>query len=483
MIFPDVMKDFARDVFGDYFGPNVPETVPLRLLGLMPPIPSREVITSAFRRRVLQVHPDLQLAFDHPGHVTGGRVFGYQNVDVLDASGKRSHVERQIVEAEAAVVRRIFELSIAGYGVKAIAKQLNADRAPSPRALLGRSQSWAPSSVREVLYKDIYRGVIVWNKTKKRDQWGAYRTIARPKADWIEVPTPALQIVSSEMWDAAHTRLATVRQVYMAATDGRPFGRPPLCDPSKYLLTNLALCGCCGGPLRVRSRGNHGIALAGRKRFYGCSGYHERGTTVCTNNLDAPMVETNEVLIGALLEDVIDPSIVRDAVDEAVRLIVGGNASDEEELQQLERAIAKVEQERARLVAAIAAGGMLDGLLSALQARERQLEGLRADLHDRRSQRRPGRSDVANVRAEAMTIARSWRRVLAEDPDNARPIVASLLIGRVTITPTSTPRQWEMRGEGTLVGLFQKPVFPLGWRARQDSNLWPPAPEAGALSS
>jgi len=26
-------------------------------------------------------------------------------------------------------------------------------------------------------------------------------------------------------------------------------------------------------------------------------------------------------------------------------------------------------------------------------------------------------------------------------------------------------------------------VFPLGWRARQDSNLWPPAPEAGALSS
>jgi len=26
-------------------------------------------------------------------------------------------------------------------------------------------------------------------------------------------------------------------------------------------------------------------------------------------------------------------------------------------------------------------------------------------------------------------------------------------------------------------------VFPLGWRARQDSNLWPSAPEADALSS
>ena len=38
----------------------------------------------------------------------------------------------------------------------------------------------------------------------------------------------------------------------------------------------------------------------------------------------------------------------------------------------------------------------------------------------------------------------------------------SLLVGRVTIAPTSTPRQWELRGEGTLVGLFRKTAFPLG---------------------
>ena len=35
------------------------------------------------------------------GHVTGGRVFGYENVPVLDASGKRSHVERRIKPDEA----------------------------------------------------------------------------------------------------------------------------------------------------------------------------------------------------------------------------------------------------------------------------------------------------------------------------------------------------------------------------------------------
>ena len=42
------------------------------------------------------------------GHVTGGRLFGYDNVDVLDAAGRRSHVERRINEAEAAIIRRIF---------------------------------------------------------------------------------------------------------------------------------------------------------------------------------------------------------------------------------------------------------------------------------------------------------------------------------------------------------------------------------------
>ena len=68
------------------------------------------------------------------GHVTGGRVFGYDNVEVLDASGRRAHVERRINAAEAAVVRRIFELSAAGTGYTRIAKTLNAERVPSPQA-------------------------------------------------------------------------------------------------------------------------------------------------------------------------------------------------------------------------------------------------------------------------------------------------------------------------------------------------------------
>jgi hypothetical protein len=59
----DIFRDLARDFLGM---PDVPETVPLKVLGLKAPMPDRAAIQTAFRRRVIEVHPDLQLAYDHP---------------------------------------------------------------------------------------------------------------------------------------------------------------------------------------------------------------------------------------------------------------------------------------------------------------------------------------------------------------------------------------------------------------------------------
>ena len=139
------------------------------------------------------------------GHVTGGAVFGYRNRAVMGPDGQRSHVERQIDEVQADVVRRIFELCAKGYGKVAIAKQLNAERAPAPRAQQGRPHAWAPSSVRAVLYRELYRGEIVWNRTKKRDSWGVKCQRSRPESEWLRVPAPDLRIVDEELWQATHT--------------------------------------------------------------------------------------------------------------------------------------------------------------------------------------------------------------------------------------------------------------------------------------
>jgi site-specific DNA recombinase len=405
------------------------------------------------REKARQRTRDAMVRKAQAGHVTGGACFGYRNVEIIGPDGKRSHVEREIHPTEADVIRRIFRLSAEGYGLKAIAKRLNADGVVSPRAQLGRSQTWAPTSVRAVLTRPLYRGEIVWAQTAKRDKWGRKHQQDRPESEWIRTPAPALRIVSDEEWRAAHTRQQAAKAIYTAA--GRRGGRPPLGNPSKYLLTNLASCGVCEGPLEVISR-SHGET---RKHFYGCAYHVERG--ICENNAHIPMEDADGIVLDALLDDVLDDSIITEAIDVALGLIQTP-ASDrfltpKKQLAAIETELATVNEERARLVTAIAAGGQLDGLLSALQERETR----RATLQERREQLRAERgrraSDVARAREELVALAASWRRVLADDPTHARPIVASLLKGRVIFAPLE-PSRWRVCGEGSLIGLFSREV-------------------------
>jgi len=88
---------------------------------------------------------DAMLRKAKAGHVTGGRVFGYDNLEIGGPDGRRSHVERRINEAEAAIVRQVFHLSAAGHGMTAIAKALNAEGA------IATGAAWALADVGAIL--------------------------------------------------------------------------------------------------------------------------------------------------------------------------------------------------------------------------------------------------------------------------------------------------------------------------------------------
>src|SRR5262249_20648546 len=157
--------------------------------------------------------------------------------------------------AEAAVVRRIFELTADGRGKTTIAKLLNAEGAPAPRPQQRRPCAWAPSTVHEILYRPLYRGEIVWNRTKQRNTSGQRRPSARAAEEWSCHAAPALRIVPEELWTAAHARLDQAKAKYLRGTDGRLWGRPPGVD-SKYLLPGFARCACCNGVMHVRTHGH-----------------------------------------------------------------------------------------------------------------------------------------------------------------------------------------------------------------------------------
>ena len=109
------------------------------------------------------------------------------------------------------VIRQIFAWCADGEGLKAIAKGLNAAGALAPPAQRGRPNGWAPSSVREVWHRALYRGEIIWNKTKKRDAWGQKRRRDRPEAEWLSVHVESLRIVPEGLWRSAHARITTRR--------------------------------------------------------------------------------------------------------------------------------------------------------------------------------------------------------------------------------------------------------------------------------
>ena len=201
----------------------------------------------------------------------------------------------------------------AGMGVKAIAKALNPEGVPSPRPQRGRPRAWAPSSVRAVLHRDVYRGVYVYNATKQSDAWGQRTCEKRPDQEVVRTPAPHWRIVSDDLWNAAHRRLDAAGAVYLRGTAGQVWGRPPSELASKYLLSGKLRCACCGASMTVRSRAH------GKKRFYYyvCASYDTRGKSVCSNSLLLPLNGADEEIVGKL-SSLLDPDVVQGAIEDAV---------------------------------------------------------------------------------------------------------------------------------------------------------------------
>ena len=63
-------------------------------------------------------------------------------------------------------------------------------------------------------------------------------------------------------------------------------------DP-KHLLTGLAVCGVCGGRMKV----NLGKIGSAPEKVYLCAYHHERGSAVCGSSLRRPMREVDEQII------------------------------------------------------------------------------------------------------------------------------------------------------------------------------------------
>jgi len=319
------------------------------------------------RERARQRTADAMLRKARAGHVTGGRVYGYDNLEVQAPDGRRLHVVREVNQVQAAVVRRIFALCAEGQGFTRIAKALNEDDVTPPR----RASGWAPTAVREILLRPLYRGEVVWNKQRKRDRWGVKKYLARPEGEWLRLDAPELRIVPEDLYQAAHRRLGATRALY--ATGGRATDRP---DQEKYLLSGLATCATCGGSLVAFTRDYKRAGQRGR--FYGCNYNHKRGAKVCANRLLIRQDRLDQVVLDAIA-DALDERLLARAVEKALQRLRRAPDQAKDRQVAIRAELPLLEARMRTLVDEIARGYATETLRDDLQASEQRKRTLTAE--------------------------------------------------------------------------------------------------------
>ena len=163
-------------------------------------------------------------------------------------------VKKKIVvhPEEAEVVRLIYDWYLSNMGAKAIAERLNSE------ARTYRGKVWCKNRVLDIIGDEAYVGRYYFNRKDKKTNR------LRPRSEWIMIPVKP--IVDSEVWERA-------RAVKEERNPNRPDGNPAIA--TRTLLTGIARCGLCGGPMALET------AKGGRFAYYNCAGHLRRGKSAC----------------------------------------------------------------------------------------------------------------------------------------------------------------------------------------------------------
>lgn len=239
------------------------------------------------------------------GYSTGSPPFGYRSEPVYGADNKIVGHRILIDEGGARVVQRIFEEYDDGQPVIAIARTLNKEGVPPPRARTKhRRKGWCHTTVRDILANPAYTGVWTWRKklwvrAPADEHDDKPRRIPKPR-DPAEVQTrkfPERRIIAQELWDRVRQRAAGVAAKYQGAKKGTAPG-----NRTVYPLSGVVRCGMCKVPMTIM-RGSSAS-------YYRCADNWKRGT--CENRHSIREETARRCLFQALREVLFTPERIDD---------------------------------------------------------------------------------------------------------------------------------------------------------------------------
>lgn len=354
------------------------------------------------------------------GRSPAGLAYGYRLANRIDEGGRAVRGLREIDQAQADIVRRIFTEYAAGRSPVAIARQLNAESIPGPRGSSWRASTIRPDRTRGngMLSNRLYIGELVHNRTSKVIEPVTRTTRIRPNPEsaWVIEAVPQLRIVDDALWEAVQAELERNR-----------IAKPVHARRPRHILSGLGRCGICGGAWNISSG-----------RFWSCGA--RRDGEPCTNNRTISTESYERHALAALQEQLLDPAVVSTYVREYHEGLARAAKQARQRKATLERQLQAASAKVERLVAAVAeGGGEFAEIRDALRAARRDRDRLAAELAE---------IDAVRVIALHPAIADEYRRQVADlrtalaEPaarDAAIPVLREL-IDRIVLTPNPTGR-------------------------------------------
>jgi DNA invertase Pin-like site-specific DNA recombinase len=381
------------------------------------------------------------------GYTTGGRLYGYNNVPIEDPTrtGKYgrpevSAVDREVNPEQAAVVTRIFTLYAQGAGQGTIAVQLNQEGVPGPR------DRWSKYTVHEMLRNELYRGVSVWGRTKRRrnPETGKRNSRSAPESrPLVRKEVPKLRIISDELWLAVEARRQEAKETFHKR------GGLTRTERSRtYLFSGILACEDCNGSMV--------ICAGGGKRGYVKYGCHtHKHTGACGNRLLIRQDRLEAQLLASLERQLMDPATLDGAVGRCEnelrrRLAEMQKAGSIMTVESLKKQHADMQARRDRLIQAVEVGG---GDILSLTQRLREVESQMKRLADAIAAYRPVKMEVAvgSIRERVMkTLTRLHEATRAGgDLSRAKEALATH-VGRLVLSPVQRDGRPVYRVQGKI---------------------------------
>jgi site-specific DNA recombinase len=267
----------------------------------------------------------------------------------------KEYKKRIIVEREAKVVKRIFEMVASGIPSERVARILNEEGIPSKTG-----KKWVVSSINRIVKNPAYMGVTYYGKTS-----GKKAKIKVPKENWYVLPDATPAIVSKELFEQVQELKAKTKELHYNHN-----------IKHEYPLRDFAVCGKCGSPLVCSN-------LAKNHRYYRCSGSYEtaRRKKICdARYIRADVVE--EAVWNKVKEVLRTPEALVSEVGKQIEVnqTIIRDGSLDQEIKELTRKIKKYPAQEKRLAQAFKLGFSPDIILDEMNQTKKEKEADEAML-------------------------------------------------------------------------------------------------------